>query len=526
MDAHSRRRGSIWLGYRGPIGVIVLGLWLAIVPGASPSVTPQATFGFEDVTTLARGLGASPYRSQEDRIPEFLHRLGYDQYRDIRFKRQRALWRDAGLPFQVEFFFPAYNFSQPVAIDVIDPRGARPVPFSPDLFTYGSVRFPAPVPSGLGFAGFRLRYPIHTTSTADEFAVFLGASYFRALGKGEGYGLSARGLAINTADPNGEEFPSFTKFWLETPSRSADTMTLYALLDGPSAAAAYRFAIRPGAPTSMDVTTAVFLRAPVAVLGIAPLTSMFLHAKNTARTPGDFRPEVHDSDGLLIASRAGEWTWRPLVNPSGVLVSSFSFENPAGFGLMQRDRDFDHYQDLEARYDLRPSAWIVPHGNWGEGQVRLVELPSQDEFFDNIVAMWVPAHLPPAGSPLRLAYDIQWGSEDRRLPPPPGGRAVATRIGLAHSSDVPAGGTLQVFVIDFAGGALTPLSPNAIVEPILTVGPGGKILEKHAQWNPMTKGWRASFRLLITGKAPVELQCFLKHGRDALTETWSYLAQP
>jgi periplasmic glucans biosynthesis protein len=506
--------------------MMVLGVWLAMVPGAIPPVTAQATFGFEDVTALARALAASPYRSQEDHVPEFLHRLGYDQYRDIRFKRQRALWRDAGLPFQVEFFFPAFNFSQPVAIDVIDPRGARPVPFSPDLFTYGHLRFPAPVPSGLGFAGFRLRYPIHTTSTEDEFAVFLGASYFRALAKGEGYGLSARGLAINTAEPSGEEFPAFTKFWLQTPARSSDTVTLYALLDGPSATAAYRFAIRPGAPTSMDVTTAVFLRAPVAVLGIAPLSSMFLHAKHTARTPGDFRPEVHDSDGLLIASRAGEWTWRPLVNPSGVLVSSFSIESPAGFGLMQRDRDFDHYQDLEARYDLRPSAWIVPHGNWGEGQVRLIELPSPDEFFDNIVAMWVPAHLPPMGSPLRFAYDIQWGSEDRRLPPSPGGRAVATRIGLAHSNDVPPGGVLQVFVIDFAGGALTPLSPNAIVEPVLTAGPGGKIVEKHAQWNPVTKGWRASFRLLLTGKDPVDVQCFLKHGRDALTETWSYLAQP
>jgi periplasmic glucans biosynthesis protein len=513
-------------GHRRGLGAVALGVWLAMLPGASPSAAAPAPFGFDDVTAIARGLAENPFHAQEDRIPEFLHRLGYDQYRDIRFKRQRALWSDAGLPFQAEFFFPAYNFSQSVAVNVIDAHGTRPVPFSPDLFTYGNVRFPAPVPSALGFAGFRLRYPIHTPSTADEFAVFLGASYFRALAKGEGYGLSARGLAINTAEPSGEEFPSFTQFWLQTPTRTADAITLYALLDGPSATGAYRFVLRPGAPTSMDVTTAIFLREPVAVLGIAPLSSMFLHGKNTARTPGDFRPEVHDSDGLLIASRTGEWTWRPLVNPSGVMVASFSMENPAGFGLMQRDRDFDHYQDLEARYEIRPSAWIVPHGDWGLGDVRLIQLPSQDEFYDNIVAMWVPSHLPHALRPLRLAYEIQWGSEDRRLPPPPGGRAVATRIGAAHPNDIPPGNTVQVFVVDFAGGALNPLTPNAIVEPIVTVGQGGKLLEKHAQWNPVTKGWRASFRLLFTGKDPVELQCFLRHGQDALTETWSYLAQP
>lgn len=503
------------------VGALLVMLALAPPLAASPS-----QFGFEDVYAAARRLAERPYQPPGDQVPASMRRLGWDQYQAIRYKPQRAMWRDERLPFQVQFFPAGYLFSRPVAINVVDASGVHRVPFSADLFAFGKAHLPEPLPATLGFAGFRLHYPINRPSYLDEFAIFLGASYFRADARGQTYGLSARGLAVNTAEPGGEEFPAFTEFWLRKPAPSARTVTVYALLDGPSAAGAYQFDIAPGGPTRVDVTAGLFLRGRVPVLGVAPLSSMFFHGKNATRPIWDFRPEVHDSDGLQIASRTGEWIWRPLVNPRGVRVSSFTLSDPKGFGLMQRDRAFDHYQDLQARYDIRPSVWIVPRGDWGAGQVRLFEIPSEHEYSDNIAAMWVPAQQPPPGTPLRLAYQMLWGGEDRALPPGPGGRTVATRIGPAQSKGGPAGATVQVFVVDFSGSTLNALPEAAPVEAIINAGAGGKIVEQHVQKNPVAGGWRASFRLQFAGSSPVELRCFLKRGSDVLTETWSYLAQP
>ena len=87
-----------------------------------------------------------------------------------------------------------------------------------------------------GFAGFRVQF---ATNWKADIAAFLGASYFRAVGDDtRQYGLSARGLAIDTAFARPEEFPRFTAFWFERPSRDAGTLTLYALLDSPSIAGA------------------------------------------------------------------------------------------------------------------------------------------------------------------------------------------------------------------------------------------------------------------------------------------------
>ena len=254
------------------------------------------------------------------------------------------------------------------------------------------------MPDNLGFAGFRIHYPINKPDYHDEVAVFVGASYFRAVGQRMNYGLSARGLAIDTVLPSGEEFPYFRKFWIHEPQPDAKEISLYALLDGPSVAGAYHFVIHPGKETVIDVKLTLFLRKPVAKLGIAPMTSMFHHGENSyAKVMDDFRPEIHDSDGLMIATATGEWIWRPLVNPKTLLVNSFQVNNPAGFGLSQRDLDFDHYQDLESNYENRPSLWISPVGNWGEGRVELIQIPTDKEVYDNIVAFFVPSKLPEKG---------------------------------------------------------------------------------------------------------------------------------
>jgi len=317
-------------------------------------------FGYDDVVALAKAEASAAYRAPEQAPPE-LAQLSYDQLRDIRFRPDRALWRAERLPFELEFFHLGKYQTLAVAINEISAAGVRPVRFDPRDFDYGRNRLPTARWGDIGLAGFRVHYPLNSPTVRDELGVFLGASYFRMLGRGQHYGLSARGLAIDPVRGKGEEFPRFKAFWIERPAPGAKELVVYAQLDSPRATGAYRFVLRPGDETVVDVKATLFLRAGVATLGIAPLTSMFQHGEVSPRAD-EFRPEVHDSDGLMIATGDGEWLWRPLVNPGRPLVSSFAVRELKGFGLMQRDRAFANYEDLEARFERRPSAWIEPQG--------------------------------------------------------------------------------------------------------------------------------------------------------------------
>lgn len=523
MDEH-RISGTKWRALRRPGGgkCVMVALLCALLGPRTGHAAPVSAppFGFRNVEKIASDLAAKPYRKVPQKIPQFLLKLTYNQYRDIRFKPSAALWRKEGLPFEVEFFHPGFYYNQSVQINIIDRGGVHRLPFSTAFFDYGKNRFPQPIPPDIGYAGFRIHYPINTRNYHDEVAAFLGASYFRAVAKGEVYGLSARGLAIDTALPKGEEFPYFREFWLRKPGPQARSMTIYALLDSPSLTGAYRFDIHPGTSTVMQVQTTLYLRKQVGVLGFAPLTSMFFHGSNTRRCFNDFRPQVHDSDGLLMHNGDGEWIWRPLVNPRELLVNTFSFDHLAGFGLLQRDRDFHDYQDLEARYDLRPSLWVQPKGHWGPGRVELVQIPTVDEKHDNIVAFWTPnAPLPAPDVPIPLAYTLSWFTKAAGRPP--GGYVSATRLVAARAPHV------TKFILDFAGGTLQGLPANAPVQPVITVGPNGKLVNSQIEKNVVTGGWRVVFRILHAHDKPVELRCFLKDEKaDVLTETWSYLLTP
>lgn len=466
---------------------------------------------FERVAAQARALAQAPYRAPAQ-IPAALRTLSYDQYRDIRYRPSQALWKAEGLPFQVQFFHPGFFFTHSVQIHVIEAGGTRELPYAAGRFDFGKNRL-GPLPGDLGYAGLRIHAPLNRPDYYDELAVFLGASYFRSLGRGENYGLSARGIAIDTAAPGGEEFPAFREFWLVKPQPGARLITLYALLDGPSLSGAYRFDITPGTSTQMAVRARLFFRRTPQVLGIAPLTSMFWHGENSWRHFNDFRPEVHDSDGLAIVGGTGERIWRPLSNPQALRVSAFQFERLRGFGLVQRDRDFDHYQDLEAHYHQRPSAWVTPQGEWGAGELRLVEIPTPDETNDNIVAFWMPKRLPQAGGQMELAYRIDWGY--RPAEQPAGGYVLATR----RSPGDHAGG--RRYIVDFAGGELDKLATAP--QGVVTVGAGGKLLKQQVERNPATGGWRLSFQVQPPAAGPLELRAFLKQGARTLTETWSYL---
>ena len=488
------------------------------------AAAPAFAFGFDDVALRAQKLATHSYEDPVGKVPRWLLDLRYDAWRDIRFRPDRALWRDRGLPFSVQFFHLGLFYDRAVAINVVTPKGVEPLRFSPDMFNYGKNDFASRIPQDLGFAGFRLHYPIKTKSYQDEVIVFLGASYFRAVGRDLGFGLSARGLAIDTALPSGEEFPWFREYWLVEPDKRATSLTLYALLDSPSATGAYRFVVTPGVETRVDISLRVFARDKLAKVGIAPITSMFFHGENTEAHFHDYRPEVHDSDGLLISSDSGEWIWRPLENPSALSVTSFALQNPRGFGLVQRDRNLDHYQDLEARPDLRPSTFVAPKGDWGGGRVELVELPTKVDTNDNVVCYWVPDVLPSPTSPLSLAYSLSWYGDDPKRPP--GGRVVATR---RDSGTFPSARRL---VVDFDGPALRALPDNAVVQGVVSVAGGpeaqhrAELLEQQMIRNPVTGGWRLVFQIRPQDDDPIELRAFLRHGENVLTETWSYLLKP
>jgi glucans biosynthesis protein len=364
-----------------------------------------------------------------------------------------------------------------------------------------------------------VHYPVNTPHYKDEVLVFLGASYFRGLGGGQRFGLSARALAIDTAESSGEEFPRFVEFWIERPSATAKELTIYALLDSPRATGAYRFVLRPGVTTALEVDGKLFLRKNMAKLGLAPLTSMFFFGPNQRSGREDYRPEVHDSEGLSIREANNSWIWRPLVNPKRLLVTSFALSDPAGFGLMQRSRAFDRYQDLEARYDLRPSAWVEPKGAWGPGRVELVQIPVPDETNDNIVAYWVPDGQPKPGEPFAYSYRVLWQKDREARPPVAWVRETRRGRGYARNDD----GSIELHV-DFEGGTLNRLPPNAVVDAVVWIDGNGEVLEKRAQFNEVTGGRRFTVRFRRIDKAkPVELRAYLARGKEVLTETWSYI---
>jgi glucans biosynthesis protein len=462
-------------------------------------------------------LAAKPYVPRVSRVPEKLMRLTYDQHREIRFNPAQSWGRGENLPFQLQFFHPGFIFNKTVQVSELRGGNETPIPFSPQLFDYGKTDVGS-VPEIMGFSGFRMLYPLNRPG--DELGAFQGASYFRLLCQEAFYGLSARGLAINTGEPGGEEFPVFEEFWVERPAADAREFVIFALLDSPSVAGAYRFAIRPGADTVAQVKAVLFARKPIKTLGIAPLTSMFWHGETTGANHGDFRPEVHDSDGLLINHSGGEWLWRPLSNPAAVRTAAFGDRSPKGFGLLQRDRKFSSYEDLEANYHRRPSAWVESIGAWGSGAVRLVEIPTPDETNDNIVAFWVPDVLPAVGEPIEFEYRLHWFLDQIR---PPAGFAVATRRGHSKTHEP----ELERFVVDFDGSYLGKKGPDPSIEPVVSVGAGAKLVHATVQKNPFNGTWRLAFALRSDGsKRPVELRAFLRKPPHVLTETWTYLWEP
>lgn len=500
---------------------IALLLWSSACPAE-----PTKPTRFKDVVEKAQMLSERPFLKTDNNVPDSLKKIGYDEWRDIRFNTAKSLW--ANNPFSVQFFHLGGLYQEPVVINSVDKNTTTKIPFSLNLFDYTQSNQAGLLLDDLGFAGFRVHYPINSAEYADEIISFIGASYFRALGKNLVYGISARGLAVDIAELTGEEFPYFREFWIINPAPKAKELLFYALLESESLTGAYSFVIRPGEETLVKVKSVLFFRKKIRKLGLAPLTSMFFYGENTNSKAGiDFRPEVHDSDGLLIQETSGEWTWHPLINPENLLINSFGGGQPLGFGLIQRDMNFDHFQDLEARYDKRPSVWISPKSDWGPGHIELLQIPTENEFNDNIGAYWVIDKSFEPGQSFEYDYTMKWHAGNRK-------RSVLASI---ESTRIVTKPDNVMFIIEFIPD---PSQADFSLENISTdiqIFNGYTVTANQIIENPVTNGWRLVLKVdlneegmlnkMLSKQSPsVELRAFLKQDNIPISETWSYTYLP
>ena len=478
----------------------------------------RESINWDTVTKLAETNIAEPYRPKPTKLPSALKNLSYDDYRNIRFRPSEALWWNSPLPFHVEFFHLGQLFHDAVEFHEISDTHTQEIPFRSDAFDYSESSYsPGLLSQPPGYAGMRVKYPLNRPDVFDDLIVFQGASYFRALGKGQNYGLSLRGLSMNTLG-DAEDFPRFTKFWLKKPAPEEKALTLYALLEGQKVAGAYAFTVTPNGRTHIEVKARLFFRDDGASeVGIAPITSLFTFGENTYNPPQDWRPEVHDSDGLLLEADT-EWTWHPLDNLPGRNTMVFPCGKLSGFGLLQRDREMSHYKDLEAHYETRPSAWITPKGEWRNGSVVLYTFNTPNETVDNVVAFWRPELPEGHQGPLEIEYSI-----DLQLTEPvhPLAKVLETRTGQRTLD--PAHDTIM---IEFSRPET--LSENEIPELEVDLRTGSaEILEPPSiQYNAPEDRIRVIANIKRPrGEAagrPVEMTARLLRQGQIVSEKWNY----
>ncbi len=500
-----------------PLRLVVVSFALVTCLSAAPDYL-QVT-DFESLQKLAQELARAPYEAPPANLDPFYEGLKYDDHRQIRFIPEKALFTSPDDTFRVEFFHPGWMFKKPVGFFNLVPGKTEPIPFDTKLFDYGGVKVPANAAAPSGYAGFRILAPNGVADRRFEFLVFMGASYFRSVTTELGYGISARGVAVNTIGGEPEEFPDFTHFWIVPPAKDDKLFTCLALLNGPSITGAYRFSTMPGKTTGMFVTGSLYVRKPVKMLGLAPFSSMFWYGENTHPKPYDFRPEVHDSDGLQIEVEGGPTLWRPLDNGRDMRLSFFEVPKLKGFGLGERDRDFKNFEDLEANYHLRPAVWVEPIKGFGEGSVGLVELSTGEETWDNIVAFWQPKTIPTTPEePLNFEYRLDWLEEHV-----PGllAKVLATRRGFVMKST-----TDHLYVVDFSHGLTDPAPPADWVPDVkveLTGGDKAEVLDARVMKNPETKGWRAFFQIRVPETSNlIEMSAELKQAEKTISEKWVY----
>lgn len=484
------------------------------VPAFEAQLGQSQPFDFGLLAERARELAAQPYAAPAVEQPEVLEKIDYDAHWKIRFRNETTV-KVGDVP--VQFFHLGTYFRNPVRISMVENGKSREISYDPGFFDIPADSPARDLTRGTGFAGFRLM----NRDLKTDWISFLGASYFRTSGPEGQYGMSARGLAINSGMTQPEEFPIFREFFLEKPKTGNADITLYALMDSPSVTGAYRMDITNGAAgegQTMEISSKLFFRNSVERLGIAPLTSMYWYSETNRVLGFDWRPEVHDADGLMMVMGNGEMIWRPLMNPPRVVTSSFVTENPQGFGLLQRDREFENYEDDGVFYDKRASVWIAPKGDWGKGQIQLVEIPTDDEIYDNIVSFWNPEQKPQPGQEMDFSYTMTW-KEDAAVAQPLA-RTVSTRFGAGGVPGHPRPPGHLKIALDFEGATLADLTREDGVTPVVSAPEGVEIVQAYALPVVGTKRWRMIFDIAAEGVETADIRAYLERDGQPLTETW------
>ncbi|HZC58947.1 MAG TPA: glucan biosynthesis protein [Chthoniobacterales bacterium] len=507
----------------------IFALLLALLAVRAAVAQEENVFGYRDVVQKAAELSKQPFAVQNQQLSPEIQNLDYDLYRRIRFLPEHSVWPNA--PYRLGFFHPGYYYKRRVLFVEIEKDRLRDIPFSPEYFYYDK---PLQFSGHEAFVGFKTYVPSSQPGVQDEFMSFLGASYFRAIAKGLHWGLSTRGLGVNTGINGPEEFPDFREFWMRKPDPKDDHLEFYALLDSESLTGGYQFEVQYGVITTIDVKATIFLRKKPEVIVIAPLTSMFYFGGNTVNKPTlkpdyqptgktefsmnktdfhrrEFRPQVHDSDGLLLDTTSGEKLWAPLSNPRSIDVRLFS--NVLSYSLVQRDRDINDYLDRESEYHLRPTLTVIPKSDFGPGYVRLLQLPSSDEYSDNIVAGWQPQNLPEAGSSLEFAYQLKWRGDE----------PDTTQFRVLSTTVRPSPGSNETrFVVEYGKPESGETIPVAELKPYILVGQGGQV--KDVQFTPTNRGWLVGFTVFDPDTSrPLDLSCVILRGDKFCSEKWQYL---
>ncbi len=491
-------------------GVAAAPFFAMLPPGwAASQESPRFDRG--SVIDMARSLAAFEFVAPAPAVPPELLGLSFADHRRIGAKPEAWLFTDPPTGFAVEPLHSGFIYREPVELFAVANDSVVKLAFDPGRFTYPAVDGLPPAPeTALEFAGFRGHTAFEPGGALEPFMIFAGASYFQAVGQGQAFGLSARGLAIGTGDREGEEFPYFRAFWLEQPADGR--MVIHALLDSASITGAYRFTVRPGDQTLIDVEAILFARAEVSRLGLAPLTSMYLYGSTDRGAWDQVRLAVHNSDGLAIWNGKDERLWRPLQNPRLLQVSAFADTGPRGFGLIQREKRFSEYEDLDGRYHMRPSLWVEPIGDWGPGSVVLVEIPSDREINDNVVTFWRPEAPLAAGGEMTLTYRLTWGWDG----PIPAGLLRVTRTLTGQG---PRQG-LRSFAIDYSDlGAATPPDADDVTADVRAST--GAISNVVVRENPAVSGLRVTFDLETAGEDSDLRVDLFRDGRPA-GEVWVY----
>jgi glucans biosynthesis protein len=480
------------------------------VAGASAEpLGPPSPFTPENLTNLARDLAKSPFKPPRSTLPDPFNNLTFEQYTSIRRAPNSAIWGEGHGGFALEPLNRGFIFAPPMELYIVDGGQSQRLIYDRSLYDFGKLQVPADL-GDVGFSGVRILSGGGGEGWKDA-AIFQGATFFRSLARGQSYGVTARGLSIRTGDAQGEEFPLFRSLWIEKPTPAAGALVIHALLDSTSLTGAYRFTLRVGDATIIDTELTLYSRQAVDHVGLGCMAGMYLFGGLDHHRSDDVRQSVYDVTGLQIQNGEGEWIWRPVANRETLQISAFGDHNPRGFGLLQRNRSFDSFGDDDAHWELRPSLWIEPIGDWGEGEVMLLEIPSDSENNDNIIAQWRPKAGLAQGASVSFAYRQFWCW----TPPAHSDGAIVmnSRVGKF--------GKRWRFVVEFASEQFADPQKAAEASPAIEANPG-QIVAFRAYPYKERHSVRVVFDLEPGSEGFSEMRMVLKAANKPVSETWLY----